>query len=319
VTDSAEVEPGSADDLEQAVAVFTSVRPQLFGIAYRMLSSATEAEDLLQDVWLRWQTYDRSSVNNPSAFLAATTTRLAINVLRSARVRRETYIGPWLPEPVDTSADPYLGAERGEALEYAALLLMEKLTPNERAAYVLREAFDYSYADIADVLHSTEPAVRQLVSRARKHMVSERKTPVTATQQKELLASFLKAAQTGDMATLEKLFAVDVASVSDGNGRPRIARRVVVGALQVAKFLHAMTWFWDGVQMDWVTTNGQAAVVVRHGDVMSGMLTISASADGIDQVLWMFNPEKITGHSLPAGLAAEARFGDVTKPGSARS
>lgn len=319
MTDSAEVERGSADGLEQAVAIFTRVRPQLFGIAYRMLSSATEAEDLVQDVWLRWQTYDRSSVENPSAFLAATTTRLAINVLQSARVRRETYIGPWLPEPVDTSADPYLGAERGEALEYAALLLMEKLTPNERAAYVLREAFDYSYSEIADVLQSNEPAVRQLVSRARKHMTSERKTPVTAAEQKELLASFLKAAQTGDMAALEKLFAADVASLSDGNGRPRIARRAVVGALPVAKFLHAMTWFWDGVELDWVVTNGQAAVVVRHGDAMSGMITISASADGIDQVLWMFNPDKITARSLPGDLAAEARFADVTKPGSARS
>src|SRR6266536_5470192 len=156
--------------LEEAAEVFTSLRPRLFGIAYRMLSSATEAEDLMQEVWLRWQTCDRATVVSPAAFLATTTTRLAINTLQSARVRRETYIGPWLPEPVDTSADPYLGAERGEALEFAALMLMEKLTPNERAAYVLREAFDYSYAEVADVLESTEPAGRQLVSRARKHM-----------------------------------------------------------------------------------------------------------------------------------------------------
>jgi DNA-directed RNA polymerase specialized sigma24 family protein len=120
---------GTGADLEAAAAVFTQVRPRLFGIAYRMLSSATEAEDLVQEVWLRWQTYDRSTVVNPEAFLATTTTRLAINVLQSARKRRETYIGPWLPEPVDTGADPYLGAERGEALEFAALLLMEKLTP----------------------------------------------------------------------------------------------------------------------------------------------------------------------------------------------
>ena len=118
---------------------------RLFGIAYRMLSSAREAEDLVQDAWLRWQGTDRSVVDNPAAFLATTMTRMAINELHSARVRRETYVGPWLPEPVDTSADPYLGAERGEALEFAALLLMEKLTPGERAAYVLREAFDYPY------------------------------------------------------------------------------------------------------------------------------------------------------------------------------
>ena len=127
---------GSAEDLEEAAAVFASVRSRLFGIAYPMLSSATEAEDLVQDVWLRWQTCDRSAVVNPAAFLATTTTRLAINALQSARVRRETYIGPWLPEPVDTSADPYLGAERGEALEFAALLLMEKLSYQDCAAYV---------------------------------------------------------------------------------------------------------------------------------------------------------------------------------------
>src|SRR5262245_65814559 len=136
--------------LEEAAEVFTSVRPRLFWIAYRMLSSATEAEDLVQEVWLRWQTCDRAAVVNPAAFLATTTTRLAINTLQSARVRRETYIGPWLPEPVDTSADPYLGAERGEALEFAALLLMEKLTHNESAAYVFGEGLDLAYGRICD-------------------------------------------------------------------------------------------------------------------------------------------------------------------------
>ena len=163
-------QPGRAVDLEQAAEVFTSLRPRLFGIAYRMLSSAAEAEDLVQEVWLRWQVCDRSAVINPAAFLATTTTRLAINARQSARARRETCIGPWLPEPADTSADPYLGAERGEALEFAALLLMERLTPGERAAYVLREAFDYPYAQIAGILQSTQPAVRQLVSRARRDM-----------------------------------------------------------------------------------------------------------------------------------------------------
>lgn len=258
-------------------------------------------------------------MDNPPAFLTAAATRLAINMLQSARVRRETYVGPWLPEPVDTSTDPYLGAERGEALEYAALLLMEKLTPNERAAYVLREAFDYSYADIADVLNSTEPAVRQLVSRARKHMTSERKTPVTAAKQKELLASFLAAAKTGDMAALEKLFTADVANVSDGNGRHRVARKIIVGPVPVAKFLHAMVWFWEDVELEWVTTNGLATVVIRSDGLTFGMLTISATADGIDQVLWMLDTDKITDRSLPAGRAAETRFGNVTKPASTRS
>ena len=292
--------PGGAEDLEEAAAVFTSLRPRLFGIAYRMLSSASEAEDLVQETWLRWQACDRGAVANPAAYLATTATRLAINALDSARVRRETYIGPWLPEPVDTSADPYLGAERGEALEFAALLLMERLTPSERAAYVLREAFDYPYAQIADILQSTEPAVRQLVSRARRHVTGQRRGPASAAAQRELLTSFIAAARSGDMAALERLLAADVASVSDGNGAVRVARRPVVGVVRVAKFLNALAaWLWDGVDVRWATTNGQtSAVLVRDGAVYA-VLTVTASAEGIDRVLWMANPDKLT--ALSAG------------------
>ena len=142
----------TTSNLDEAVAVFVGLRPRLFGIAYRMLGSAVEAEDVVQEVWLRWQKTDRSVVVSPVAFLSSTTTRLAINVAQSARVRRETYIGPWLPEPIDTSSDPEVGAERAEALELALLLVLEKLSPTERAAYVLREAFDYSYPEIAEIL-----------------------------------------------------------------------------------------------------------------------------------------------------------------------
>ena len=281
-------------NLDDAAAIFTGVRPRLFGIAYRMLGSASEAEDLVQDVWLRWQTTDRSVVKNPGAFLATTTTRLAINELQSARARRETYIGPWLPEPVDTSADPFLGAERGEALELAVLTLMEKLTPHERAAYVLREAFDYPYPQIADILQSTEPAVRQLVSRARKHVAGERKIPVPETAQRRLLATFLEAARSGDLEALERLFAADVASVSDGNGAKHIARKEVAGASRVAKFIAAFsTWYWEGVDVRWVMTNGQTSGVLRRGDTLLGAVTIVASEAGIEQVLWMMNPDKL--------------------------
>jgi len=281
-------------DLEEAARVFTDVRPRLFGIAYRMLGSATEAEDLVQDVWLRWQAYDRDTVQNPGAFLATTTTRLAINELQSARARRETYIGPWLPEPVDTSADPYLGAERGEALEFAVLLLMEKLTPNERAAYVLREAFDYPYAQIADILQSTEPAVRQLVSRARRHVTGDRKTPVSEVMQRELLKTFLEAARSGDLAELEKLFAADVASISDGNGARQVSRTILAGAGRVAKYIAAFSsWYWQGVEVRYVSTNGQAGAVLSRGGEVLGVVTLSASADGIDQLLWVMNPAKL--------------------------
>ena len=281
-------------DLDEAAAVFAGVRPRLFGIAYRMLGSAGEAEDLVQDVWLRWQGTDRGAVHNPGAFLATTATRLAINELQSARARRETYIGPWLPEPVDTSADPFLGAERGEALELAVLVLMEKLTPHERAAYVLREAFDYPYGQIAGILHSTEPAVRQLVSRARKHVAGERKIPVPEAAQRRLLATFLDAARSGDLAALEKLFAADVASVSDGNGAEHIARRIVVGAERVARFIAAFSsWYWDGVEVSWARLNGQPAAVLRRGGTLLGAVAVDTSADGIEQVLWMMNPAKL--------------------------
>ncbi|WP_233562969.1 RNA polymerase sigma-70 factor [Micromonospora musae] len=291
-------EPVGSDDLEEAARVFTDVRPRLFGIAYRMLSSASEAEDLVQEVWLRWQATDRSAVLNPAAFLATTTTRLAINALQSARRRRETYIGPWLPEPVDTSADPYLGAERGAALEFAALLLMEKLTPNERAAYVLREAFDYPYAQIADILGSTEPAVRQLVSRARKHMAEERRTPVSPAAQRELLTTFIAAARSGDLAALERLLAADATNIADGNGRIRVSRRPVVGAQRVVKYLSALSWFWADVEVEWATTNGQTSAVLRQNGSVYGLLTVTASSDGIDQLLWMVNPEKIAAASV---------------------
>jgi RNA polymerase sigma-70 factor (TIGR02957 family) len=282
-----------ADELDEAAAVFQSVRPRLFGIAYRMLSSATEAEDLVQDAWLRWQTTDRSKVVNPAAFLATTTTRLAINSLQSARARRETYIGPWLPEPVDTSADPYLGAERGEALQFAALMLMEKLTPNERAAYVLREAFDYPYAQIAEILQSTEPAVRQLVSRARKHMAGERRTPVGLAEQRKLLTTFIEAARSGDMAELEQLFAAEAVSLSDGNGAYQIARRPIVGADRVASFLAAIAWNWPGLEIEFVTVNGQACALLRRDGELYGVLAVTVTDGGIDQVLWMLNPDKL--------------------------
>jgi RNA polymerase sigma-70 factor (TIGR02957 family) len=286
--------PGGADDLQESTSVFMSLRPRLFGIAYRMLSSASEAEDLVQEVWLRWQKADRGTVASPAAFLATATTRMAINELDSARVRRETYIGPWLPEPVDTSADPYLGAERGEAMEFAALLLMEKLTPNERAAYVLREAFDYPYAQIADILQLTEPAVRQLVSRARKHMTSERRTPVSAAAQRELLTSFITAARSGDMTALEQLFAPGVTSLSDGNGATRVSRRPVVGVERVAKYMTALSrWMWEDMDVRWVTANGRtSAVLLQNGGVFC-VVTVTASTEGIDQLLWIVSPEKI--------------------------
>jgi RNA polymerase sigma-70 factor (ECF subfamily) len=190
-----DVDTGDHDD---GLSAFVPVRPRLFGIAYRMLGSAAEAEDIVQDTWLRWQSTNRSAVENPPAFLATTTTRLCINLARSAQTRRETYIGTWLPEPVDTSSHPGLGAERDEALRLAVMLLLEKLSPSERAAYVLREAFDYNYRKIGDILQMEEASVRQLVSRARKHIADGRRTTVSSDEHRRFLEAFIGAAQKGD-------------------------------------------------------------------------------------------------------------------------
>jgi RNA polymerase sigma-70 factor (TIGR02957 family) len=286
------VEPKAQDD---SLAEFLKVRPRLFGIAYRMLGSAAEAEDIVQDVWLRWQTTDRSVVLDPPAFLATTATRLAINLAQSARSRHETYVGPWLPEPVDTSTDPQLGAERGEALEFAVLLLLEKLSPTERAAYVLREAFDYPYRQIADILQLEEANTRQLVTRARQHITDGRRAPVSSTEQRRLLEAFIAAAQKADLAVLEGLFAADVVSYSDGGGVVRAARTPIAGRERVAKFITAFaSHFWTGVTLTWIQTNGQSSVLISRDGAVVTVATIDASAEGIGQILWMMRPSKLT-------------------------
>jgi RNA polymerase sigma factor (sigma-70 family) len=200
------------DEYDDGLSVFFCVRGRLFGIAYRMLGSAAEADDIVQEVWLRWQSTNRSVVENPHAFLATTTTRLCINLAHSAHTRRETQIDTWFPEPVATRSDPGLDTERGEALRLATLVLLEKLSPTERAAYILHEAFDYSYPQIADVLQMQEANIRQLVSRARKHIADGRRSPVSVRHQRHLLDVIVAAAQKGDMAALEGFLAHDVFS-----------------------------------------------------------------------------------------------------------
>jgi RNA polymerase sigma-70 factor (ECF subfamily) len=204
-----------------ALSAFVDLRPRLFAIAYRILGSASAAEDLVQEAWLRWQASDRSVVLNAPAYLATTTTRLAINLAQSARVRREKYVGNWLTEPADTRPDPPSELERCEALKHAVLLLLETLSPKERAAYVLREAFDYSYRHIAGILRVAEANARQLVARARKRLAAragnrERaadKAPrpfAASAEQERLFEAFTAAARKGDFSALEELLASDI-------------------------------------------------------------------------------------------------------------
>lgn len=201
----------TTDTLDQAAEVFVAVRDRLFGIAFRILNNWSEAEDIVQDTWLRWQACDREAVQDPPAFLATTTKRLCINTLQSARARRETHFGPWLCDPADPNADPHSGVELREALEVAAAMLLEKLSATERAAYVLREAFDYSYPEIATIIYVTEANARQLVSRARKHLTAERRAVPNSAAQERLLGALAAAVRVGDLAMLENVFSADVA------------------------------------------------------------------------------------------------------------
>ena len=287
-------QPGTNGLLDQVASAFLELRPRLFGIAYRMLGSVTEAEDILQEVWLRWQKTDRTVVVDPAAFLARTTTRLAINLAQSARMRRETYVGPWLPEPVDTSLDPAVGAERGEALEFALLLLLEKLGPAERAAYILREAFGYPYDEIADILQLSTVNTRQIVSRARKRLSAERREPADTAEHRRLLEVFLAAARTGDVAALEDLFVADVVSYTDGGGIKGAARFPVVGHTRVAKFVVAFgPRFWPGANLEWVEANGRPGVLISRDGTDVALLSIEALPDGIHTLLWVMNPVKL--------------------------
>jgi RNA polymerase sigma-70 factor (ECF subfamily) len=289
---------------ERDTEAFEAVRPRLFGIAYRMLGSVAEADDVVQDAWLRWQGADREAVQHPGAFLATTTTRLAINELESARSRRETYIGPWLPEPVDTTGDPLLGAVTGAALEIGVLMLLEKLSPAERATYVLREAFDYSYREVAEVLGLGEANARQLAARARAKLEGARRRTASDDDHRRLLAAILDAARQGELRELEALFAEDVVTYADGGGAVSAARRPIEGRRRVAKaFLGIVRKYWDDATIGEAHVNGGPALVVRRGRETIAVAAIAASDSGIEQVLFVTNPEKLSRAGELSGLS----------------
>jgi RNA polymerase sigma factor (sigma-70 family) len=200
------VTPSLAVDLE----AFQALRPRLFGIAYRILGSAAEADEVVQDTWIRWNGAERSTVRDAKAFLATIATRLAINISQSARERRETQMGSWLLERVDADADPAHAAERGEALEEAVLALVEKLSPAERAVFVLREGFDYPFRQVARVLEISEANARQLGSRARRRLAGDRRASVAGREHQHLLEAVVAAAESGEIGRLEQLLVADL-------------------------------------------------------------------------------------------------------------
>ena len=283
-------------DIDDAAVEFEIVRPRLFGIAYRMLGTVAEAEDVVQDAWLRWQGTDRSQVRSPQAFLSTVITRLAINASVSSRARHEVYTGHWLPEPVLTDDDPALGAERAEALELGLLLLLERLTPNERAVYLLREAFDYDFREIAEVLETSEANARQLARRARAHLEEHRSRRVEPAERDRLLRAFLSAAQSGRLDELEHLLAEDVVLYPDGGGVVPAARRPVVGRDRVRTIIEGgVSNLTADIAVTFVEANGELAAVMTRGGEMLALCSITAGPDGIDQIYFLLNPEKLGG------------------------
>ncbi|MGV9456141.1 sigma factor [Streptomyces sp. NPDC003635] len=292
------------DSLSAAADTFQRLRPRLFGIAYRVLGSVVEAEDVVQETWVRWQGADRDTVLDPGAFLAKTTTRLAINVAQSARVRRETYVGPWLPEPVDTSVDPQVGAERGEALELAVLLMLERLNLVERAAYVLRQAFDHGYDEIAAFLELSPVNTRQIVSRARKRLAAERREPVDPAQHRRLLDAFLAAARDGDVAALESVLSADVVTYADGNGLRGVARLEITGATRTARVTAFAHKFFPGAEYAVAEANGLPCLVLHQGGTTVALVSMTVGPDGIDALYWVIAPEKLRAYERSAKRAA---------------
>ncbi|MFB7617332.1 RNA polymerase sigma-70 factor [Kitasatospora sp. NPDC056181] len=277
---------------------FTAHRPRLFGLAYRLLGSAEEAEDAVQDAYLRWSGARRAEIGHPGAWLAKVVTNLCVNRLTSARVQREQYPGPWLPEPVlteDGTLGPLESAEQRDAVSTALLVLLERLTPTERAVYVLREAFGYSHRDIAGVLDLGEANCRQLYRRAVQRVATpEARFTPAAEERRRLVASFVTAAREGDLAGLERLLAHDIVWWSDGGGRITSARRPVIGREKVLRFLLGTSErFGGGWEFTIAEVNGAAALVM-HAD---GQLVSVASFDPRDGVIAevrvVLNPEKL--------------------------
>ncbi len=281
---------------------FERLRGRLFGIAYRMLGTATDAEEIVQDAWLRWQGADRSTVRDPAAYLAKVVTNLSMKQLTSARVRRETYVGEWLPEPVLTGRAEFdaLGplevvAER-ESVSFALLLLLERLTPAERAAYVLREAFAYSHREVAELIGTTEATARQLASRAGRRLAAEprRDQPVDRAGWRNLVERFLAAARLGEIEELERLLAADVVSTADGGGKVVAARNPVAGRDRVARYLiGTLQRFGAGIEPHLAEANGRPALIAVGPEGVVAICFVDVGPDGVTDLRFVMNPDKL--------------------------
>jgi RNA polymerase sigma-70 factor (ECF subfamily) len=292
--------------------VFEAHRDLMFAVAYRMLGSVTDAEDAVQDAWLRWSAEPRSDVASPRAYLTKIIANTALNRLRTARARREAYIGPWLPEPLLTDAGPDAAerAELAESVSMAMLVVLESLTPDERAVFVLREVFGFSHAEIGTALGRSEPAVRQLAHRAREHVQARRpRFDVDWDRQREVTERFLAAAAGGDLGGLMTVLAPDVILLADGGGKAQAPRRPITGVDKVARFLVAITRRpYMGVEISAMSVtpteiNGTLGILVMAGSRPITALTFVISGGRITAIQLLANPDKLAalaaGRTLP--------------------
>jgi len=285
----------------EATATFAPCRGRLFGLAYRMLGSAAEAEDVLQEAQLRWLAADRAAVSSPQAWLTTVVTRLCLDALKSARARRETYVGPWLPEPVATARfdEPADLA----SISQAFLLLLESLSPLERAVFVLREVFDYSFAEVAETLGRDEAACRQLLHRARAQVQARRpRFARSAEQHGRLLGAFLAAVSQGDVAGLQQILADDVVAWSDGGGRAKAALNVVHGPDKVARLFIGLTKKGGAtLAVEPAELNGWPAIIARDGGLVRAALAIETDGEKIFALYLVNNPDKLARAEPPSG------------------
>ncbi|MGV0070165.1 RNA polymerase sigma-70 factor [Mycobacterium colombiense] len=278
---------------------FTLLRPLLFTIAYEMLGSATEADDVLQDSYLRWAAVDLATVRDTKSYLAQLVTRQALNSLRAGARRREDYVGPWLPEPLlleeqDPSADVVLA----ESISMAMLVLLETLSPDERAVFVLREVFGFDYAEIAEAVGRPAPTVRQVAHRAREHVRARRKRfdAVDPERNAEITAQFLATAAGADVEALMTMLAPDATWTADSGGVVSAARRPVVGAEKVARAIAGLmrrAAATGAMRVDMVTCNSAPAVLLYLGERLEGVITLEIAGDKITNFYVMRNPQKL--------------------------
>ncbi|MFC4728272.1 RNA polymerase sigma factor SigJ [Coralloluteibacterium thermophilus] len=286
--------PAGPDD---QAAVFEAARPMLLGLAYRLLGSRADAEDAVQDTFLKWQAGERDGIASPAAWLATVCTRHCLDMLRAADRSRVDYVGPWLPEPVHAVApdDPGTDEAMAASLGTAFLLALQRLTPRERAAYLLREIFDRPYPEVAATLGMQEAACRQLVARGRGHVERARVRHVTpAPLQRRLLAAFRDAVESGSTAVLARLLADDVRLTADGGGRATATRRVMRGP-EVLRFIEAgLHVWWADAHLEEVALNGGPGLLVRHAGAVTAAVSFGFAEDGaVADVFVMRNPDKL--------------------------